>query len=403
VIELELQVTSYLTAILYYFFGTAEWVGRIVPILFSILSTIFLYRLVKFHVDERLALFTAFAYSVLPLHVFFTRVPMPESVMLFLSIGSLFYFSRYIRDNERKDLILAICFTCLAYVSKPAALHLIIPMAFAAGMRYRMKIIYKKDIWAFFIITTAIGVAYWVGMHRLADVRMFTYEVGTDKWGNMQVWSDGAFYSTIFKRFHTVIFTLPGFIILIAGLILDRKRWFFYAWLGSVIAYIFIIAKGNQIHTYYQMPIVPIGAYFIGVTLYELFKFKWVRVIPFALCGFLLYLSVDVTRPLYEIYARSSYEAAKKLLEIDSSDYLVLSVPHRKDLMPEMLYYANRKGWVEWFDQLTMNKIENYRKRGARYMVMTEPYYLEKNRRFVEEYLNTKEGYTGKDYIIVKL
>ena len=104
--------------------------------------------------------------------------------------------------------------------------------------------------------------------------------------------------------------------------------------------------------------------------------------------------------PLYEMYAYPAYEAAMKLKEIDNLNSLILSVPHRSDIMPELLYYANRKGWVIWPDQLSFKKIEEYKNKDVKYMVMTLPDYL--NEKY-QRYLNSKMICSENNFLIVKL
>jgi hypothetical protein len=121
------------------------------------------------------------------------------------------------------------------------------------------------------------------------------------------------------------------------------------------------------------------------------------------LCYLIPYYSAKNLEPMYEIYAGSCRDAAVKLQAIDIYDSLILSVPHQRGLMPELLYYADRKGWVVYPEELTPEVAEDYKRRGAVYLVMTEPYYLAQNRSFIEDYLNTKEGFTGSNFLIVKL
>lgn len=400
VAELEFQITTFLTAILYIFFGVKDWVGRIIPILFSLLATIYIYRLIKFYFEEKPALFTAFVYSILPLNVFFTRVPMPDSGMLFFSIASLYHFSSYIKNGNNKQFILAIIFTSLAFLSKLPGLCILIPLAFIPFSKYKFKVILNKKVWLFFLLTLAITVSYYVYIHYSADIKIFPYKIGTDKWGTPKIWQDSLFYITLYSRFKTIIFTPIGLVLLAFGLFLTGRNIFFHIWLFSVILYFFAVGKGNQVHSYYQLPIIPVGSLFIGLTLYNIYRIKYLKYFSFVLCIALFYVSIPNLLPLYGMYAYPSYEAAMKLKEIDRENSLILSVPYRKDVMPELLYYANRKGWVIPPEQLSFEKIEEYKNKGVKYMVMIEPYYLDKN---IKKYLGNEVIYKEDSFAIVKL
>lgn len=100
------------------------------------------------------------------------------------------------------------------------------------------------------------------------------------------------------------------------------------------------------------------------------------------------------------MYAYPAYEAGIRLKDIDASNSLILVVPYRNDMSPEILYYANRKGWVERADNLTVEMIEEYKDKGVEYLVTTHSCYPDNQ---VREYLSKKESYPGWGYLIVKL
>jgi len=397
--EYEFQVTTFLSAILYIFFGIKDWVGRIVPILFSLLSIVYIYRLVKFYFEEIPALFTAFVYAILPLNLFFTRTPMPDSGMLFFSIASVFHYSKYIKGENIKEFVLALVFTSLAFLSKFPGLCVLPPLVFIAFGKYKHGVASKGKVWLFFLIALSVAAVYYGYMHHAADIKMYTYKIGADKWGSMQVWQSSLFYKTLYSRLTTVIFTQLGAVLLVCGIFLAGKNFLFHVWLFSVILYFFAVGKGNQIHSYYQMPILPAGSLFIGLALYRIFQIRYVKYLSFGLCTVLLYLSVSNVLPLYRMYAYTSYEAAMKLKEIDSSQGVILSVLYRRDVMPELLYYADRKGWVISPEQLTLENVERYKNRGVEYIVVMQPSYINSA---IKPYLDSKAIHKGERFIIVK-
>lgn len=403
VVESELQITTFLTAILYIFFGVQDWVGRIFPILFSILSAVYLFKLIKYRYNEKLALFATFVFVILPLNVFFTRVPMPESAMILFTIASFYHFSKYTKKENEKDFTLTLIFVSLAILSKLVALYLFIPLFFVTYEKYRKKLFYNKRLWLLFLIPVLIMVSYYGYVHYNSDVGIVPYNFITEG-KNVGFWLDSSFYMFLFSRFSTVIFTPVGLLLFAVGIVLGRKDAFFFSWLSAVLLYFFIMAGSapDIIHSYYQIPIIPVGSFFIGLTLYRIYEIEKLKYLSFVLCASLFYLSIIYLLPLYDMYAYSALDAAVKLQEIDTENSLIVSVPHRNDIMPEMLYYANRKGWVERPDGISSSKIDEYVSMGAKYMVMTEPYYIYGNTNFMD-YLQTKEVYYGENFIIVRL
>ena len=131
------------------------------------------------------------------------------------------------------------------------------------------------------------------------------------------------FYSVLLFRLSTVLFPQIGILLLIIGIYYNKNK-IFSAWFLSVLLYIFLIPKTNQIHSYYQIHILPIGAFFIGKTLYELYKKKYFKYVSYVLLFLLFLLSILNVVPMYSMYADSAFKAGNKLQEIDTSNSLVL-------------------------------------------------------------------------------
>ncbi len=95
-IEIEFQLVTFLTALLYPVFGIHEWVGRAVAISFSIGSLILLYGLLRRYLGDRPATFGLLFFAFAPANWYFSRVLMSEPLMLFFSIGVVYFFSLWL-------------------------------------------------------------------------------------------------------------------------------------------------------------------------------------------------------------------------------------------------------------------------------------------------------------------
>ncbi|HLQ63301.1 MAG TPA: glycosyltransferase family 39 protein [bacterium] len=372
VVELELQVTPFLTSLLYVVWGVRDWVGRIVPILFSLGSVVYFYRLVALHFGERLALFSSFVFIILPLNVFFSRVLMPEAGALFFTLAAVYHFSAYLGKEATVQYVLAAVFAALAFLAKLSNLYILIVFVALATRKGWRGLVSDGRFFAFLLLSLAPAVAYYGYLHLAADVKMMPYQVGTDKWGNVQLWTNPVLYQVLAQRFRTLVFTEPGLLMLIAGLFFPLSHSVFRLWLMGALAYVFVVANGNLVHTYYQMPLLPAGAFFIGLVLDRTYSSARLRPLTAVLCGLLFARALMILGPLYGMYAYPAYEAAKGLSEIDTSASPVVSVPHRRDMAPELLYYADRKGWVVWPDQLGAESIAQFRDQGAKFIVVTD-------------------------------
>ena len=401
ILGLEFQITPWLTSILYLFLGIKDWVGRIIPIIFSLLSLIYIYKLIELYHNFKVALFSTFVFAILPLNVFFSRVLMPESGMIFFSIASLYYTSKYIKNEKQKEFILAIFFITLTFLSKLPTLYLLLPLAFIIYSKYGFKFINNRKIWILFLLPIFITILYYVYIQNTADITHISYKLGTKQWGNLQVWKDSNFYSILILRFYTIIFTSLGSILFIAGLFLSKRKYFFHIWLFSIIAYFFILAHGNKVTSYYQLPIIPVGSYFIGLALYTIYKTRRLKIFSYITCLLLFYLSMVNLLPLYDMYAYSVYPAASKIQEIDKENALILFIPHRVEMKPELSYYANRKGWViNYWEEVSNKLIEEYKEKGVKYVIMTEPTYLTQK---TKENLQKEGAYVTDHFIILNI
>lgn len=400
VVELELQITPFLTAFLYRIWGIRDWVGRVVPILFSLGSIVYFYHLVSLHFGQRPALLSAFVFAILPLYVYFTRVPMPESAAMLFAIGAVYHFSVYLQKETNLQYALAVGFAALAFLAKLTNLYLLMPLAALAVMRYRRLCWSNARLWLFVLITLCSTAAYYGYMHVTADIKLIPYQIGTDKWANLTILTSPILYQTLAYRLRTIVYTDLGFVLLVVGLLLPTHNQVFRVWILSALAYTFALATGSFVHTYYQMPLIPAGAFFIGSALDRISAPGRWRPLAGVLCATLLALAIMNLLPMYGIYGMSAYEAAQALKQIDGSGSPVLSVPEQRGTAPEILYYADRKGWVLYPEQLTVQAVDRFRALGARYVVVADYHLIPvSTRRYFDRY----QQWQGERTLVVRL
>lgn len=414
VIQLELQVTTYLTAILYSFFGVKAWVGRVVPVAFSIFAVTYLFKTIQFYHNREIALFSCFAYYTSPLNVFFTRVLMPESAMLFLSVASLFHFSRYLSDENRRDYAITIFLTSAALLSKLPNIFMLIPMGYLSYRKYGYAVFHEKRVICLVLIPILALSLYSYHITSVAEVYTAMSLNPRDiiaKVTNM--WQDSGTYNRIFKHLHWLAFTELGLVLLILGLVVDfnSENKLFFFWLFSAASFTFFSVGLSDIHSYYQMPWLPAGSFFIGSGMYWIYRSKH-RYLAYLLCMGLLITSMVNVSTLYNKEAAALYEAGLMVSNIAPSDSLIIGVPHRHVFRPEILYFADRRGWIlypvhdDGDKRLSMSKILEYETLGAEYVVITKPAFMKKfyiQDKEARNYLREKRTYVGEDYLIVYL
>lgn len=128
-----------------------------------------------------------------------------------------------------------------------------------------------SKLWLYTILVLIPVVLWYYHAHQLFLKSGLTYGIwgfGTDKWGNFDIIFTLGFYNDIFfKSIAERHLTYAGFIPFVIGLFIKRttksERLFDY-WLISVIIYFLIVAKGNQVHKYYQLPFILPAVVFVG-------------------------------------------------------------------------------------------------------------------------------------------
>ena|ERR1051326_3855632 len=114
----EFSIESILAALLYRLFGEAEILARIVVIAFSLAGIYFIYQLLNRRAGSLAARLGAFIYAMLPYHVFFGRVFMPDVPALSLALGGLFFLDRWTDNRKLSALLAAAVLTSMAILQK---------------------------------------------------------------------------------------------------------------------------------------------------------------------------------------------------------------------------------------------------------------------------------------------
>jgi 4-amino-4-deoxy-L-arabinose transferase-like glycosyltransferase len=91
----ELQIQSYLTAIMYTVFGWHDWFGRLISFFFGLVTLFSTYGLALETWDRRHAQFAAMIYAILPAAVMIDSSFLPDATMLGLVTFGLWLFVRY--------------------------------------------------------------------------------------------------------------------------------------------------------------------------------------------------------------------------------------------------------------------------------------------------------------------
>jgi hypothetical protein len=130
--------------------GDIVTAGRIVSIVASLISIVFLYLLTRRYFSEKVALTAAFVYGSLPYAIFWSRAVLPDATMLMFCLGTLYFFDKWVRDSKvsnkivsellNVNLLLATVFFALALIMKVFVPFLLLPMLYQVCLRYSANI-----------------------------------------------------------------------------------------------------------------------------------------------------------------------------------------------------------------------------------------------------------------------
>ncbi len=420
-VESEFHIYPFIVSVLYSAFGEHDSFGRMASVLFSMLTVLGLYLLVRKLINEDTALWSALIYAILPLNIFYGRAFMPESMMLMCAVYSIYFFSEWLDKEKAKYFIFAWLFTTLAILIKLPAVYLGLPLFYLAFQKYRYGL-FKKYVLFILVILIFIPVILWYyHAHQLllnggSSFGIWSY--GVDKWGMISLLKEPAWYNDIFfKSIAERHLTYPGFILLIAGIFIKRnyeRERLFDIWLIAIIIFIFVAAQAHRAQEYYTLPFDLPAAVFIGKVFAKYlpvgnfknsFKLRSFASIALVVC-FMLICILSYLRMARFLNGENQDSVVLKI----GNDVRLVTPPDDKIITasvwnPIYLYHSHRKGWTGLPQVLDSNYIEKRKTEGAKWIAgEKEVFEMENSMDNLDKILKKyKVIKNEKDYFIVKL
>jgi 4-amino-4-deoxy-L-arabinose transferase-like glycosyltransferase len=417
----EFPFVPFIASLHYTVLGIHDCIGRSVSVFFFAVSVPFFYLLVRNISNERSATFAVGFYILAPLSIFSSRSFMPDSASLTFSIIALYLFGKWLDRQKDVCLFVGLCLaTALAILIKLPAVIIGLPLLYMCWTSYGAQLLFQRRLWAYATLSL-ITPAVWYLHAYFISIAYFPYHmfgsgllkiVGTSK------------YTQILLDTMTSNLTSVTAVLMLIGIILPTKSQFgrlFHLWLLAIIVFVVFVGEGNFRHPWYQLPLVPVAAAFAGIGLHfilaKIGQTYRSRIIPFltiiSLFSLLSYLSYLHVKPLYAAWALPSWKAGNEINRIAHPGALII-VPGRGD--PTTIYYSKRRGWHYLGDgrigsfpansELAINDVENLRRKGAAYFVLTKDtlwyldWYRGLERHLHSHYPQISEGH---DYLIFDL
>ncbi len=376
-----------------------EW-GRVVTILSSLLSSVFLYLVIKKRFGIVAGLLSAFFFIFIPFNIYYSRAILPDPSMVMATLGSIYFFQSWIARDKFSifnfQFLFSLIFMVGALLLKPYAAFFALPIVYLAFEKFGWKFILKWQLWLFMILSFVP-----LGLWRLW-MQQYPAGIPVNAWlfnGNGIRFRPSFFYWLGYQRLTLLILGIFGVPVFIASFIRKYKRedlFFVGSFALSAIIYVSTIATGNVQHDYYQILVIPAVALLLGLGGEEIIRRgekikKYLGVSVFLLLTVLgLAIGWNQIRFYFDINNPSIIVAGKAVNKLTPKNAKIIA-PYDGDT--SFLYQTQRKGWAS-FEKPLPEMIQM----GADYLVLVNPqtpdYNIGKTYKIVS---------STKDYILFNL
>ncbi len=236
----------------------------LLPIIFGLLSILFIYMLGKELYSEKVGLLAALLASVVRYHIYASVIGFGDNFLMFTLIASLYFFLRYLKTSKYAYFIPVVIFTALGFLTK-LAIFAMIPTFFIIAFLYRDKIKMQKSF-LLIIITIALSLG---AVYFSYPITEYLTGVTNDQFNFFDSYiglfltatpSTNDFLAQ--KSFYLMSFIwqfTPFFSALVALSLLmkrDRSYWFLTAWF--IVAFLSgMSANGQDFQRYMVIAIAP--------------------------------------------------------------------------------------------------------------------------------------------------
>lgn len=280
-------VSKFIYFLTYSAFSINHIFPRIIQLLFYLLCAGYLYRLINLFYDKDAALLGASIYLFLPVAFTYAYLGEIESGTIFFIVSSAFYFIRFVKDGDNRDLLIAAYLLGIGFLYKdPILLLLIICFAFLTvdAIRKRsLSCLMNLKILSLSIIT----IVPWMLISKTFNWRNYTFVLS-----NLTS-LDGKLIKYIFliqSNISVVIFIL--FVVAVFYVYFtDRNILTGFFGLLFLAYYFAIVSDMAALSPRLSMTLYPTIAIFVSIFIYRMIQYlKWKHSFKFCFIVLLTYL-----------------------------------------------------------------------------------------------------------------
>ncbi len=412
IVESEFALFPWLVHWIYRALGENPLFGRLLSAFFMLVALFNFSRFFGRILPERAASLATLILVTMPLFVRMGRAFMPEATAMFFFSFALLFVVDGLRDERRGRFFAGGIFLLLAVLVKPTSLVLGLIVAILVIRRWGVKGLFRIEVLGFGAVVLLPLAGFLLHAARLHAEYGNTFGVlsgGDSKWGNLGMWMSYKFWGRLMKIEAQWVLSFAGLLLGFVGIYQPLKgtpRRLLTIAVPVLVLYLALVGRYASFDgrgSHYHLWVTPFAAAAIawGVTII------WENPKPLLrkIGSFLLLLVfaqnlwgtsklLDPGNPMASL--RQAGLAVKKLTKPDEN-IVVLSIDPRWDRdhsgkpvpnnfeMPNVFFYANRKGLVLPRDEQTsQNLMAILNKAHARVFVNFPPW----NRTETKEFRN---------------
>ena len=398
-VEMEFPVIPFLLAVFFKIFGVTEWPALIIPVLSGLGLVAVVYLFCRDLFDPATGFMAGLFTAVSPPMTAMSIALWPDPPMIFCGALGLYALTRWVMKGGRGTFLLGALATSLSILLKITGLYLGLPILYLCYVRYGSGFWKKGVVWLLAAFILMAPLLWYIYAHTLFLEYHNTFGIITGgflKFATTQILLDPSFYFLSLGRMVFYHFTPMVFLFFVFGILArqpDRLRYVFHVWFGAIIVYFLVAAKGVSIgHFQYMLPVVPPGAAVSGVGVMVILKklgasprlSRMTRRATLALLAVLFIAGVVWATYVYQVPKFTTEEwnhdrmTGLAVGRMTPPGSLIVVVDNQMGGPPEgimtppnVFYFSDRRGWYVALSWLKGDLIEQRRRAGAQFLVIT--------------------------------
>jgi 4-amino-4-deoxy-L-arabinose transferase-like glycosyltransferase len=422
-VETEFPLYPWTVSLLYRVLGEHVWLGRAVALAASAVTLWLFWRLAGRTLERRPALLALAFFAVSPLFLRLSTAYMPEATTMAAYMGALLLFARWIDDRRWSTALWCGAATALAGLLKPTALNIGFVFVILLLMRREVRRIFSGQALAVAILgLVPVGLWLWHGatLHAEFGNTFGVISGGDSKFGDLHYWTSPHFYLGTTKLEATWVYAFGALPLAVVGLIAcvrHRRPLLVPAGYLAIAAYFFVVARtaedltGLQYHVFsipYAALAVGLGAdWLLGLQTWRGGRLAGrARIVAALLATVTVLGAAHVYTSEFRDWGAQTIACGSAirrivptsdLVVITSSDPAFIRGKANNYQDPTLFFYGGQRGWSLPIDQDNPRLIEEYRQARAKWMVVKDRAWLDKNPRVAKYVADLSQVGPGVD------